>query len=39
MINKKEIQSIPMKGDIEFRQKKIESENNFKKLDLCFYLC
>ena len=27
MINKKEIQSIPMKGDIEFRQKKIESEN------------
>ncbi len=27
MINKKEIQSIPIKGDIEFRQKKIESEN------------
>ena len=27
MINKKDIESIPSKGDIEFRQKKIECEN------------
>ena len=27
MINKKHIESIPLKGDIKFRQKKIESEN------------
>ena len=27
MINKKHIESIPLKGDIKFREKKIESEN------------
>ena len=27
MINKKNIESIPLKGDIKFREKKIESEN------------
>ena len=27
MINKKNIESIPLKGDVKFRQKKIESEN------------
>ena len=32
MINKKHIESIPLKGDIKFREKTIESENN-KKID------
>ena len=27
MINKKNIETIPLKGDVKFRQKKIESEN------------